>query len=147
MIVQPDDPWFRQVPAEEAAASVGPDTADNEVAVGKALAVSLLRPGGPDVATLELLVTPDSRPAWGDFRWATDLLAGRGMSTSPQVAAPDVAYIKYPPGMGTVQVHPDAPSFVMENVVVATLVRSRRWHGWKVHGLGEPVPPERLPAD
>lgn len=146
MTEHPDDPWFQTVPEAEVWQAVGPDRPDNPVTVGIAFYRALAAVGGPDVKALKEMVTPWNRRRWR-FPEARDLLAGRSLSTSVEVASPDVVYLKFCPGMSVPgRIPTGAPSVQLEGAYL-TLVRNPRWEGWRVHQLGQKAAPEDVPAE
>ncbi len=100
---------------------------------------------------LRAVVTPESLRAWTqDLLRVRSILANRGMATMPEYPTLNVAYVKLPPDPGD---NVRATGEVMlEGAVIVTLQRRLELHGleqlggWRVHGLGNYVKPEDLPA-
>lgn len=125
----------------------GPISPENPVAVGGAFLSFLFDPGGPNKEHLELVVTPESLPSWGDFTETADLLQNCGMSTRATPAQTDerVVYVKYITDHDgqTYQVQGD--DVVIMARAVATLVYRPELGGWRIHGVGEYLLPEQVP--
>lgn len=97
---------------------------------------------------LRMLVTPESLPAWGDFREAANGLADIpdwGFGTMANRAAGDdaVAYFKILSGVREDSIVLDAQ--VMFAAAIVTLVWRPEFGRWLVHAFGGPLLPERVP--
>lgn len=139
-----DDLFFRDVSPDEALGPINVgNPLENPLSVAATLAVWLLANDGPDVEQLERLVTPESRPRWGDFSAAAETLRTAGMIQTVEFAGPEVVYVPFTPDSGRpVELRPGAPLLVL---AFATLVRDPRWVGWRVHQLGVKASPEEVP--
>lgn len=102
-------------------------------------ALDLLRQG---------FVTPESVEAWGDFSEALNALRGLRISMKLLLAegAPDVAYVRI---VDTpFSTHPDmreVPAVYYATLVWRPEIAATSTSSWRVHGIGEAIPPERLP--
>jgi len=100
------------------------------------------------VGPLEMLTTPESRAAWGDFTDAASLLRsiddwGLGSAPTPAEGDDSVRYAKVLRGVqNNFQVQAEQIIFV---AAMVTLVWREEVGMWLVHAFGEPVPPELVP--
>jgi len=148
----PEDlpPFLLMVPADEdeARAAMGSmDDQNNPLAVASMIAAASEEPT-KYLRALRQLVTPESRVAWGDFRWVQEVLDGCGMTSQPNRALgdPDVVYVKFivdDDGI-TKQVTQDA---IVSLRAIMTMVHRPKLGGWRAHGLGDYVAPELVPHD
>lgn len=93
--------------------------------------------------SLSDLMTPESEPRW-DVAGASRLLAETGMGSRPEYPAPDIAYVKFVRGFPadrTVQV----AATILVSGTIMTLQFRPELGSWRVHGLGDYVPPEQMP--
>lgn len=101
-----------------------------------------------DFDSLDLLVTPESRPEWGNFSAVSQWLAGvqdAGIQSIGNRAdgAKDVAYV------GILGDSPEIYRFTSDTVVqmagIVTLVWRPEFGRWMVHGVGDYIGPDDLP--
>lgn len=124
-----------------------PPGRQNAITVAAAFLTAVCDPAGPDVETLQHLVTPESLPLWGDFQEVAEYLAGCGMTSRANMAvgSDTVAYAKY--------VTEPAESYQVQGdqVMMARAVASMVWRsalgGWRIHAVGDYLRPEQLPHD
>lgn len=98
------------------------------------------------------LVTPESLTAWrAESAQARDLVAERGMASGVEYPAGKVAYVKLPPDPGDdLRATGDV---LVTGVVIVTLQQRPELPdmlglgGWRVHGVGDYVRLEELPAE
>lgn len=101
-----------------------------------------------DVEELEVLVTPESRPAWGGFDVAVGLfhsLENPGMvrEASRSKRDPNVCYMRIARG---VQRSHDITAYTpLDNPLIVTLVWRPEYGRWMVHHLGDPAEPSSIP--
>lgn len=146
----PEDqpPSLLPASSEDAIAAMGPPGPENPVSVGAAFLAALSTPGGPDLATLQLIVTPESWPAWGDFRAVAEGLADCGMTSQANRSEddPDVVYVKYVTDHDGVT-YQAQEEMVMMLRAVGTMVHRPSLGGWRLHAVGDYVLPEQVPHD
>jgi hypothetical protein len=145
---QPPEQEFVIADEDAAVADMGEVGLDNPVSVGAAFLTAVTHKRGPIVGfLLDVIVTPESRHAWGDFAEVAEDLRGCGMTSraNPAVSDEDVVYVKYvsDPGV-TLRATTDV---VMNVRAVATLVRRPGLGGWRVHAVGDYLRPEEVPRD
>jgi hypothetical protein len=122
---------------------------NSPVAVGVTFINALYHDRGrPNLYVLQQLVTPESVPAWGDFRSTAERLkgCGAGSMASPSMDDPDVVYFKFITDHDGVTYQAQEDMIIMTRAV-ATLVRRPSLGGWRIHGVGEPLRPETVPHD
>ena len=146
----PEDaaPFLAPTSDVTALVEAGPPGPDNPVTVAAVFWTAATEPDGPDLDVLSIIVTPESWSGWGAFRRAAELLPGYGMApeVTPADGDADVVYITYLRDTG--ETTGPAPDMVLvEDILIATLVRRPRLGGWRVHALGGSVRPERVPHD
>lgn len=147
----PEDqpPFMLMVPADtaEAEAAMGPSTQDNPIAVACAIKAGAADPVA-NLRVLQAMVTPESRPAWGDFRWVHELLADCGVTTAPTkaLADRDVVYVKFLTDHDGVTQQATQDGGIMVRAVM-TMVHRPQLGGWFAHGLGDYLAPELVPHD
>jgi hypothetical protein len=101
-----------------------------------------------DIESLELLVTPESRPAWGNFGVAIALLHALdnpGMMQEGIRAQrdPDVCYMRVLRG---VQRSHEVTDYVrLDDPLLMTLVWRPEFGRWMVHHFGDAVEPSSVP--
>ncbi|MEZ2390868.1 hypothetical protein AB6813_15255 [bacterium RCC_150] len=148
---RPDDQssnWRRPVTNEEIRRSLpsGPDLQDPTV-VGYLFCDAL---GSHEEyrSALMRLVTPESVEAWGDFSEAANYFksipdVGFGSIADRALGDDNVAYFKLLGGVTeSFQVLSDQ---IMIGAAVLTLVWRPEFGEWRVHGIGDPLLPERVP--
>jgi hypothetical protein len=146
---QPPAQWRRSGSTidTEAAAALPAPALDDPVSVGLLFCNALEDPGS-NLEVLELLSTPESRNAWGDFTAAGNMLQaiedrGYGSMVNEAVGATDVCYFKILGGVSeSFQVVDAQP---VSAAAVLTLVWRPERGQWLVHGLGDYLRPEEVP--
>lgn len=138
---QSNEPIIVPVSQAEALEAVGEITMSNELAVAVAL-LSCLQQGF--VGDLDKLVTPETLPKWiDDLAVIRQAVADCNITSRVEYAAPHVAYVKAVHGLSTA-----GPGMVLADAVVRaeiiTLVFREEFGGWRAHGIGAPVPPDRI---
>jgi hypothetical protein len=156
--VNPDDPWGnlekRPFTDEEnvifEAESYLSTDMESPVAVAR-LFLLALEDVEENAVSLDQLVAPRTRPYWGDFTAAKQLVDGipdLGVSTQPILfdAFPRVAQVKILNNVGSGFVVSTPQSVVIPAIV--TLAFSPSQSMWLVYQLGQPLEPERVaPVD
>jgi len=142
-----DDSWRRFTTDEEAAAALPEPSLTDPVSVGIMFVTALEDPIGRR-RDLELLITPESANAWGDFTEAAAGLAtiedqGFGSIADEAVGALDVRYFKILRGV------PDGYKVLDDQIIdaaaIVTLVWRPEFGQWMVHAMGDYVRPEHVP--
>jgi putative PIN family toxin of toxin-antitoxin system len=144
-------PWGDAFVPGDAAVAFRQARAEGHDTVLKAAAVFLaLLEDAKALALLSHIVTPESRDAWeADLATVRDVAAARTITSRAEYPSPDVAYVKLPPDPGET-VKASSP-VVLEDTVILTLQRRPALPdplglgGWRVHGLGDYIPPEDMP--
>lgn len=97
------------------------------------------------VPVLEMFVTPETRGDWGDFSEGRRFFLDKAIAISTRTLRPkeanDVAYVKLVPDNGAYLV--EQPRQDMIGYI--TFVWRPELNGWRIHSIGQPAPPERLP--
>ncbi|MDS0137561.1 MULTISPECIES: hypothetical protein [unclassified Amycolatopsis] len=131
---------------EAAEADMGPMDPENPIAIARIFITALHGPEGPLVDVLRAVVTPESLPAWGDFRDAAEALEGCGMTSRVSPSDdPAVVYAKYVTDHDGVTYQVQGGDMVLMVRAVATLVHRPEHGGWLIHGVGMPLQPEEVP--
>jgi hypothetical protein len=111
-----------------------------------ALFMQALADPSANAEALDSLVTPESRPAWGDFTAAAEALnaiVSPGLQTRGVCPAPDVAYVGV---MSGVTSHMAVlGSDIVPAAAVITLVLRPEHGRWMVHQWGDYAHPDSLP--
>ncbi|MFI5641900.1 hypothetical protein ACIA8H_31355 [Streptomyces goshikiensis] len=139
------------VPADDEAAA-GADAGDltdprNPMSSAVVFYNAVLADGGPDLAALKLVCTPESWGAWGDFSEVREMIEDRGLATRadpPTTGELGVRYAKVvtmPDPNQTVRVD----GFVAMGGHAITLQWRPASGYWRVHGFGDYILPEDLP--
>lgn len=97
---------------------------------------------------LRLLVTPESRAGFGDFRSARERLASIdrwavGDCPVPAFQDPEVVYVKLLSGV-VVSFRVESEQLVLAAAVITLVWRSQPQR-WMVHAFGPPEPPSQVP--
>jgi hypothetical protein len=134
----PPTEWRRFASEEEAAANLPEPSLDDPVSVGIMFCNALEDPVQYRNALLRL-VTPESRPAWGDFGEASRFITsiedlGYGSRTEPAAGDDNVHYFKIMQGITqSYEVLEDQVVFLKG---VLTLVWRPKHRQWMVHAIG-----------
>lgn len=150
----PEDDWphgARPIPNgdDAAAAAEAGDLSDprNPMSTAFAFYNSVTADGGPDVAALRLLCTPESWGGWGDFSAIVEMIGDCGLAAradAPSTGERGVRYAK-------VVALPDPGQAVQAegDVLVNAWIITMQWRPadgyWRVHGFGDYILPENLP--
>lgn len=130
--------------AEESFGAGGPISRDNPYAVAHMWWYGVLRLDHIAVAST---VTPESLGQW-DLPALRSRTAGSGLATGVFKPVYDVAYVKLAENLPLaegVAVWELVGGYFPTNVMVLTLVLRPELNGWRVHAIGQPVEPARLP--
>jgi len=108
-------------------------------------------PGRPAPVRHGLIVTPESLPAWiRGVESAKSLLVDRGMTTRPEYATQDIAYVKIVPDSGdNLLITGD---IMLPDALIMTMQRRPELPdpfglgGWRAHSLGGPSPVDQMPG-
>ncbi|WP_309105069.1 hypothetical protein [Microbacterium sp.] len=107
--------------------------------------VTMLLGDSLQLEALAGFVTPEARDDWSDFSGARGYFMDQALASSTVAlrhrGAADVAYVKLVPNVGPLVVARPRT----DHVGFATLVWRRELGGWRVHAIGEPIPPALLP--
>ena len=103
------------------------------------------------VEIIPLIVTPESLPAWiRGVESAKSLLVDRGMTTRPEYATQDIAYVKIVPDSGdNLLITGD---IMLPDALIMTMQRRPELPdpfglgGWRAHSLGDPSPIDQMPG-
>ncbi|MFD9003044.1 hypothetical protein ACFV0T_19030 [Streptomyces sp. NPDC059582] len=134
---------------EVAAAAAAGDLSDprNPMSTAFAFCNSVTADGGPDVAALRLLCTPESWGEWGDFSKIVEMIGDCGLATRSDAPGTGERGVRY----AKVVAVPDADQAVRSDgdVLVNAWIITLQWRPadgyWRVHGFGDYVLPEDLP--
>lgn len=143
----PDYQWRRFGTEQESRDALPEPSLDDPVSV----ALLFVRGLGDPVEyrdALDFLVTPESRPAWGDFtaaagRYAAIQDPGFGSMINLAEGAEDVGYFKILSNVTTSYEVLDDQLIAFAAVI--TLVWRPEFDRWMVHSIGDYVKPEDLP--
>lgn len=144
-------PWGPALIPGTAEAAVAQAEAEGHGAVLRTVSAFLAVVQDPRVKELlALVVTPESLPTWRrDLRRSRAIADNRGMATRAEYPAANVAYVKLPPDSGdTVRA---TGHVLLEGAVIVTLQLrpelpgGEELAGWRVHGIGDYIPPDELP--
>ena len=115
------------------------------------LFVDVFRTGLDKLDGLEILrqafVTPGSVEAWGEFSEARSALSGLRISTTPLwgIDAPDVAYVRLVDTDEWIAADLTNPATHIVTLVWRPEIAVVPGSAWRVHGVGDPIPPDRVP--
>ncbi|MBT1001186.1 hypothetical protein KIH31_01110 [Paenarthrobacter sp. DKR-5] len=144
---QPSERWRRATDDAEVASVLPQFSFQDPVAVGMLFCNAL---GDPDsnFNALSRLATPESLPAFGDFKDAAAFLAsvkdaGYGSNAERAVGDDGVAYFKILSGI--TENFQLLEEQIMAGAGVVTLVWREEFDEWRVHSIGVPLRPEDVP--
>ncbi len=108
----------------------------------------------PDAENLlPMIVVPETVSAFvSSIVELRAMLSDRGLASRPEFASPEVAYLKLPPNPGD-NVWAMDPMYLPADTIFATMVRcsdippidGTDFDGWRVFGIGQPVPIQQIP--
>jgi hypothetical protein len=144
----PTPPVLIEANEEDAFRQIGELSGNNPLAVAAGFFSLIDSDDTEERAALIELCSKESKDAnyWEDFLRARELLAEKSMGSYVETPVSDVAHVKFLPGFPkTAKLEAGHLGIQVEGVFMTLLHRPDQG-GWKVHAIGRPVPPHKIPT-